>query len=473
MKISLSWLKEFIDTKADAATIANMLVQLGHEVDAVVAEGATFNRCVVGYVQERVKHPESDRLGVCTVDVGEAAPRTIVCGAPNARAGITVAVALDGAELPPKDGTAPFKIGKSKIRGVESNGMICSVRELGLGEEHEGIWEMTTAAKVGTPLAEALGRTDVILDVAVTPNRGDCLSVYGMARDLAAAGLGQLLPLDETTIGKGAPKIKAVIDDAHTYAFHTLQVSNVKNGSSPAWLQRRLEQAGHRPRNILVDVTNYIMLTYGQPLHAYDADKVQGTLRAATAQGGETYHGIGDVKLILNAGDIVIADDSGIIGLAGILGGASTAITDTTTNVVLEAAWFDRSRIARTGQAHQLLSDARYRFERGIDPAMTKNALEAAGDILQRHASGTLSLVASVETKQPTPATIAYHPDYCRTFGGLDVPAAEQQTILGHLGFEITGKGDAWSLQAPTWRTYMENPEDVVEELLRVKGYET
>jgi phenylalanyl-tRNA synthetase beta chain len=468
MKFSLSWLKEHLETDASADELVAMLIQLGHELDGVENQAARFDHVIVGRVQERAQHPDADRLGICTVDVGEKQTRTIVCGAPNARKGITVAVALPGAVLP-----GEFRIKKSKIRGVESDGMICSERELGLGEEHDGIWEMETSAKPGTPLAQAMGWQDFVFDVAVTPNRGDSLCVYGLARDLSAAGMGRLSPVPQPEKGKGASPVQVDLQTQDCPFFSGVFLQGITNEPSPAWLQQRMAQAGLRPRSLVVDVTNYIMLTYGQPLHAYDADKLQGNITVQAAKGGEKFKGIGDVELTLNAGDVTINDDRGIVGLGGILGGEGTAVDEKTTNVFLEAAWFERARIARTGQEHQVITDARYRFERGVDPAMTARANQLAADLILAEAGGERTVVLHAGTADRKTATIQYDPDFCRAFGGLEVSAAEQKKILRHLGFGLTEKGQVLQLTAPTWRTYMETPEDVVEEILRVRGYET
>lgn len=468
MRFSINWLQDFLATELSTDALVALLIQLGHEVDAVEDQAAQFNNVVVGHVLERVQHPDADRLGICTVDVGEDAPRQIICGAPNVRAGLTVATALPGAVLP-----GDFKIQKSKIRGVASDGMICSERELGLGDEHDGIWEMESTAKPGTPLAEAMQWNDVVLEVAVTPNRGDCLSVYGLARDLAAAGAGTLKELPKLEVGAGEPTLKAKIETAKVPAFTCIQLQGLTNGASPAWLQQRLTQAGQRPRNLLVDVTNYIMLTYGQPLHAYDAAKLTGPIVAADAQGGESYLGIGDRKVTANAGDVLILDGDQMIGLGGILGGESTAVQEDTTNVFLEAAWFEADQIARTGQDHQLQTDARYRFERGIDPAMTAVAIQAAASLMQEYGGGEMSALKVVGDLTKGTARIAFDPTLVKNFGGLVLKNSEIEAVLQGLGFAVDTTQTPWQVDAPTWRTFMTTPEDLVEEILRVKGYET
>lgn len=472
MKISLNWLSDYIALPPEAATpqaLTAALVQLGHEVDAVSDLSAQWPGVVIGKITERIQHPNADRLGVCQVDVGAAhgGVRQIVCGAPNARTGLTVAVALPGAVLP-----GDFKISISDIRGQTSNGMICSLDELGMAAERaEGIWEMTTKAAFGTPLVAALGKNDIVLDVAVTPNRGDALSHYGLARDLAALGVGKLKSVKAPKVGTAPCTFSVGTETDGCPVINGVEVRHVTNKPSPAWLQARLEAVGVKPRNIVVDATNYVMLALGQPLHAYDAAKITGGITAKAAQGGETYHGLMDTKLTLAAGDTVIGDANGIVGLAGILGGEGSAVSESTTHVLLEAATFTRETIARTGQAHQLTTDARYRFERGVDPAIAPVALALCASLIAKHGKGQMSTMVRAGTDVTAPAPIQYAPTLCATFGGLDVPAKRQKAILKALGFDIkTGK--VWAVTPPTFRTYMANPEDLVEEVLRVVGYE-
>jgi phenylalanyl-tRNA synthetase beta chain len=473
MKISLDWLSDFITLKAGLTPeqLAAGLVQLGHEVDAIHDAGKAFDKVVIGHIVSREQHPNADRLGVCQVDVGESKLRQIVCGAPNARAGLTVAVSLPGAILP-----GDFKIGESVIRGVESKGMICAEDELGLGNDHDGIMELTTKAKPGTPFAEATGRGGVVLEVAVTPNRGDCLSHYGLARDIAALGLGKLKPLAKVRLvngaGKGVPKLKVATHTPGCPQFNLVELDDVKNAPSPAQVQARLQACGLRPRSAVVDATNYVMLALGQPLHAYDADKVSGHLSAEAAKGGEPFSGIGDRELKLQKGDVVICDDSGILGLGGILGGTGSAVGDDTTRVALEAAVFDRVNISLTGQAHQLVTDARQRFERGIDPAMTQYALQYAAGLIAEWTGAGVSSMATAGKGVPAFKAISYEPAFFEKFVGLDVVAAEQKKILTALGFSVTGTGKTWKVIPPSFRTHMDNPEDIVEEILRVVGYE-
>lgn len=475
MKIVLSWLRDYLDYPADTTpeALAAALVQLGHEVDGIDAPRHDFAGVVVGRVMERVQHPNAERLGVCQVDVGEGALRQIVCGAPNARAGITVAVAMPGAVLP-----GDFKIGESKIRDVVSNGMICSVRELGLGDEHDGIWELQTEVASGRPLSDVLGAPEVVLDVAVTPNRGDCLSHYGIARELAALGIGTLKPLPEISLREEASVEAiqaAVVGDACAQMNLIPMVGVGANSPSPAIIQSRLQAAGQRPKNALVDVTTYVMLAIGQPLHAYDADKVQGrTLTATFAKADQDFAGLTGTTHTLSAEDVMVTDASGeALGLAGILGGASTAISETTTNVVLEAAVWDPVKIAFTGQRQQTHTDAKARFERGIDPALASYAVRYAAQLLQHWAGGTVGVLAQAGEGVKEPEPIRYHPAFFAKFIGVGVPDDKQREILTALGFGIREIQAGWLLSPPTWRTYMNNPEDITEEILRVVGYES
>ena len=467
MLVPLSWLKEHLETEASVDDICDMLTQLGHEIEEVEDTSPSFDGIVIGHVLEREQHPEADRLGVCKVDIGDGEPKQIVCGAPNARAGIKVAVITVGARLP--DGT---KIKKSKLRGVESQGMICSERELELSDEHDGILELETDLALGTPFAETQGDGDVVIDVDVTPNRGDCLSIQGIARDLAAAGLGTLKPLSFPEAGNTQSQIKCETKSENCMFFSGIEIRGIKNAESPTWMKQKIEAAGLRPRSAVVDISNYIMLAMGKPIHTYDADKVKGNICAVDAKGGETYMGIGDTEVTFNAEDVMIMDDNGVIGAGGILGGESTAVDDNTTNVYIESAWFDRSRIAKTGQAHQLLTDARYRFERGIDPAETAEAGRWAAQLIQEICGGEVSAQQAVGSNKKDLPTITFDPAFVKTFGGLDIPTSEVKSILEALQFNVSENGGNLDVTPPSFRTFMQNPEDLVEEILRVKGYD-
>jgi len=474
MKLVLSWLTDYLELNPGVTpqALAAGLVQLGHEVDGLHASAPQFTQVVVGKVRERVPHPNAERLGVCQVEVAPDEVKQIVCGAPNARAGITVAVALPGAILP-----GDFRIKSSKIREVLSDGMLCSVKELGLGEEHDGIWELTTDAPVGTPLAEILPPPEVVLEVAVTPNRGDCLSHLGLARDLAALGLGVLkqLPAIELALEPTVKPVQAAIQPGACAQLNLIPLVGLQAAApSPAWVQQRLIAAGQRPKNALVDVTTYVMLGLGQPLHAYDADMLTGsTLTATHAAPEQPFAGLTGSTHTLTPADVIVTDASGsALGLAGILGGAGSAVRDTTTRVVLEAGVWDAVKIALSGQRHQLHTDAKARFERGIDPNLAPYALRYAAQLLQQWAGGQVGAMATAGAGVPTPSVIEYNPQFFTTYIGLEVAPARQREILQALGFAVVATDAAWAVTPPTWRTYMATPEDLTEEILRVVGYE-
>lgn len=474
MRLTLNWLKDYLKTEATAADIAAVFNRIGHEVEAIETTGYNFENVVVGKVLKTEKHPNADKLNVCTVDVGDKTPKQIVCGAPNVRAGLTVAVALVGAVLPNE-----FKIKKSTIREVDSDGMICSLRELGLGNEHQGIWEMATDAKIGTPLNDVLPKADTIFELGITPNRGDALSILGLARDLAAAGIGAF---DETWQRQFADHSKHThADAAFTPEIKTdgctffcgLSVRNIDNTTpSPSWLTERLEAAGLRPINAAVDVSQYVMLTLGQPLHHYDGDKIKGRIIATEAKGGETLNGLDGAEHTLNKGDLIIADDNGVLGLAGIVGGEQTSATEATTHIYVEAAQFVPERIARTGQAHQIHSDARYRFERGIDPSKTLVAALLSAHLLQSICGGEVSHVAKTGTQMAKAKTINFDPAFVKSFGGLGLPPQKSREILELLGFLVAEKAGMFTVTVPPHLTTHETPEDLVEDILRIFGYD-
>ncbi|MFT7433305.1 MAG: phenylalanyl-tRNA synthetase beta chain [Alphaproteobacteria bacterium] len=473
MKFSLSWLKQHLETEATAEVLAARMVSLGLEVEGIEDEGAQFNNVVVGNIVTRVQHPDADRLGVCTVNVGAKENLQIVCGAPNARDDLKVVVATDGAVLP-----GDFVIKPSKLRGVKSNGMICSIKELGFGEEADGIWEFDGDVAIGTPIAEALGQNDVVFDVDMTPNRGDALSVYGVARDLAASGMGTLNAVTVEEVDEGVDVDDAVENTeapsiVKTHAgcpFFTGQlITDVENGESPTWMKKFLEQAGLRSINCLADITNFMLMSYGQPMHVYDADKLKGDLRIEAAKGGEKLLGLDGNEHTLAEGDIAIMDDSGVIGLAGIVGGESTSVDENTKNVYLEVAQFNKENVAVTGQRLQCNTDARYRFERGIDAGMTVPVAVMASDLIVELCGGHLGGIDTDGEELPEVREITFNPVRVKTFGGLDIPAAEVKEILENLGFTVKGT-DIFNVTVPSYCTMMDTDADLIEEVLRMKG---
>src|SRR6201986_291561 len=372
MKFTLSWLKAPLDTDADAQTIADKLTSIGLEVESVEDAGARLKDFIVPEVVTAEKHPNADKLKLCMVNAGEAAPVQVVCGAPNARAGIKVVFARPGTVIP-VTGEA-LKIGT--IRSVESRGMMCSARELPLGEDHDGIVELPADAVVGAPVAAALGLTDPVIDVSITPNRGDATSVYGIARDLAAAGLGRLREGDLSPVpGKFKSPITTALDfpagEEHAAPmFAGRLIRGVKNGPSPQWLQDWLKAVGLRPISALVDITNFLSLDRGRPLHVFDAAKLKGNLRARFAKDGEQLVALDGKTYTLDSGMVVIADDVAARGIGGVMGGEDSSCTDATTDVFVEAALFDPIRIARTGRLLRLLSLAALPRHRAVEPGV-------------------------------------------------------------------------------------------------------
>lgn len=464
MKFSLSWLKSVLDTKADARTIAEKLTSLGLEIEGVEDASAALKSFRVARVLTAEKHPQADKLQVLSVDLGDGNPLQVVCGAPNARAGLVGVLGLPGAVVPANG----MELRKSAIRGVESNGMMCSTRELGLGEEHDGIIELPEDAPLGTTFADYLG-SDPVFDVAITPNRPDCMGVHGIARDLAAAGLGVLQPIAATHVAGSFPcPIEVRSDDPEGCpAFYGRVVRGVKNGPSPKWLQDCLKSAGQRPISALVDITNYVMLGYGRPAHAYDMAKLSGAVVARKAREGETCLALNGKEYALQPWMTVIADDAGVHDIAGIMGGEHSGCSDETTDVLLEVAYFDPASIARTGQALSLTSDARGRFERGVDPAFLDTGLDLLTKLILDICGGEASEV--VRAGQPPLArkAVAYDPALAGNLGGIDVANGEQKRILAALGFEVA---DDWTVTVPTWRPDVDGAPDIVEEVIRVHG---
>lgn len=464
MKFSLSWLKAVLDTRADARTIAEKLTALGLEIEGVEDASAALTQFRVARVLSAEKHPQADKLQVLSVDLGDGAPLQVVCGAPNARAGLVGVLGLAGAIVPANG----MELRKSAIRGVESNGMMCSTRELCLGEDHDGIIELPEDAPVGASFADYIG-SDPVFDVAITPNRPDCMGVYGIARDLAAAGLGVLKPIVAAPVaGSFACPVEVRTDDPQGCpAFHGRVIRGVKNGPSPRWLQDFLTAAGQRPISALVDITNYVMLGYGRPAHAYDLARLTGAVVARKARAGETCLALNGKEYALEPWMTVIADDSGVHDIAGIMGGDHSGCTEATTDVLLEVAYFDPASIARTGQALALASDARGRFERGVDPAFLDTGMDILTSLILDICGGEASTVIRAGQAPLAQNTVAYDPELAGRLGGIDVADAEQKRILDALGFAVS---DDWTVTVPTWRPDVDGAPDIVEEVIRVHG---
>ncbi|MCE9521031.1 MAG: phenylalanine--tRNA ligase subunit beta, partial [Alphaproteobacteria bacterium] len=411
MKFSLSWLADHLDTDATVDKIAETLTAIGLEVEAIEDKAKELAPFTVAYVVSAEKHPNADKLRVCIVDTGKEKLQ-VVCGAPNARAGMKGVFAHSGVTIP---GTG-VELKKAAIRGVESNGMLCSEREMGLSQEHDGIIELPDDAPVGTPFASVMGLTDPVIEIKLTPNRPDCTGVRGIARDLAAAGLGRLKPDQPAKI---VPRFNNPIaiglkfDGASAGAcpvFAGRMVRGVKNGPSPAWLQQRLKAVGLRPISALVDITNLLSLDRARPLHVYDADKLKGEIHARLATTGEKLTALDAKTYDLDDQMCVIADDSGVLGLGGVMGGESTGVGETTTNVFIESAYFDPIRTARTGRELGINSDARYRFERGVDPEFVAPGLDLATKLVIELCGGEPSDITIAGRVPDTKRDITFDP---------------------------------------------------------------
>jgi len=473
MKFTLSWLKEHLDTDADAAVIADKLTSIGLEVESVEDSGARLKDFIVARVISAEKHPNADKLKLCMVDDGSGAPIQVVCGAPNAHTGMKGVFARPGVVIPVDNEV--LKVGT--IRGVESRGMLCSGRELLLSDDHDGIIELPADAEVGGPAAAALGLNDPVIDVAITPNRGDCTSVYGIARDLAAAGLGKLkTPPVKPVAGKyPSPKKIALNFTLETASacplFAGRMVRGVKNGPSPKWVQDRLKAIGLRPISALVDVSNLVAHDRGRPLHVFDADKLIGNMQARLARDGEKLLALDGKTYTLDSEICVVADDAAARGIGGVMGGEETGCSDTTTNVFIESATFDPARVAATGRKLQLQSDARYRMERGVDPTFVVPGLELATQLILDWCGGEASEPVVAGALPKAHHAIEFSPDAVKRLGGLDVPKAEIVRILTNLGFTVT-EGAVLNVTPPSWRSDVDGSADLVEEVVRIYGLE-
>jgi phenylalanyl-tRNA synthetase beta chain len=472
MKFTLSWLKEHLDTTASLTDVRDRLTMLGLEVEGITDPAEALKGFVVGYVVEAVQHPNADRLRVCKVDTG-AGMVQVVCGAPNARTGMKGIFAPTGSYIPGTDMT----LKASKIRGEESNGMLCSSRELQLGDDHSGIIDLPADSKTGTPAAEALGLDDAVIEIKVTPNRGDCLGVQGIARDLAAAGVGTLKPVKTDKIkGSYASPIKWTHGyDARPDSPCPLVVGRhfrgLKNGPSPDWLQRRLKAIGLRPISTLVDITNLVTFDLNRPLHVFDAKKLAGDLVMRQAREGEQILALDGKTYTLDPAVSVIADAKGVHGIGGIMGGEGTGVQNDTTEVFLEAAYFQPIGIAASGRKLGILSDARYRNERGIDPESCWWGAEVAARLILELCGGECSELVSSGVMPLWQRSFALRADRVRTLTAIDVPAKDIAGILTRLGFTVSGNGP-WTAAVPSWRPDIVGEADLVEEVTRVWGFD-
>ncbi|MDM7849608.1 phenylalanine--tRNA ligase subunit beta [Pseudochrobactrum kiredjianiae] len=471
MKFTLSWLKDHLETDATLEEILEKLTDIGLEVDGV-DDRASFKTFKIAKVLTAVPHPDADKLRVLTVDTGEGQPVQVVCGAPNARAGLVGVLGKPGDYVPGLDVT----LSVGKIRGVESFGMMCSERELELSDEHNGIIDLPEDAPVGQSFAAYMGIDDPIIEVGLTPNRADCTGVHGIARDLAAAGLGKLKgDVIAPVKGAGATPVKVILDQdsdkPFCNGFALRLVKGVKNGPSPKWLQQRLTAIGLRPINALVDITNYVTFDYGRPLHVFDAAKVQGNLTVRAAKEGETVLALDQREYKLSDNHYVIADEKGVESIAGIMGGEHSGCDENTTDVLIESALWDARMIARTGRELGIITDARYRFERGVDPEMMEAGVELATKLVLDFCGGEPTETETVGYTPYSPRTIEFPVSEVKRLTGLEVAYQDAADILTRLGFAVEGDGKAvLQVKVPSWRGDVEGKADLVEEVMRIHG---
>ncbi|MGJ0561151.1 phenylalanine--tRNA ligase subunit beta, partial [Methylocystis sp.] len=473
MKLTLSWLKEHLDTSASLSEIVETLTRIGLEVEHVHDPAAQLKDFTIARVIEATPHPNADRLRVCMVDTGAGAPVQVVCGAPNARTGMKSVFSAPGTFIPGKKIT----LGKGVIRGVESLGMLCSAAELELSNDHEGIIDLPEDAPVGAVYAQWAGLDDPIIEINLTPNRPDAAGVYGIARDLAAAGLGVLKNKDILPVeGKFPCPVGVTLDfkeeDKHLAPFFGLRlVRGVKNGPSPAWLQARLREIGLRPINALVDITNLLTFDRARPLHVFDAKKVKGDLVVRRAKKGETLLALDGRTYELDESMVVICDDNGPESLAGVMGGEASGCDDSTTDVLIETALWDPMNIAHTGRKLGIVTDARYRFERGVDPAFALAGIELATQLVLEFCGGEPSELTLAGAVPREPRVIDFPWREINRLAGIDVEPARATVILQRLGFTVEKRGDDGArIAVPSWRPDIEGKADIVEEVVRLIG---
>ena len=474
MRFTLNWLKDHLETDASLDEITNKLTMIGLEVESVDNPAEKFAPFTSARVIEAKPHPDADKLSLCRVETKDGEVQ-VVCGAPNARTGMIGVFAPSGSYVPGIDLT----LKPTKIRGVESNGMLVSEREMELSDEHDGIIELHEGTEVGVPFADLMGLNDPVIEIGITPNRPDALGVYGIARDLAAAGLGRLKDGSVDPVvghGKSPIGVSLKFDAENTSAcsqFIGRYIKGIKNGPSPEWLQRRLRAIGLRPISALVDITNYVSYDRGRPLHVFDADKVKGDIHARLAEAGEKLLALDEEEYTLDGTMCVIADDAGAVGIGGVMGGLDSGCTDQTTNVFLEVAYFDPLRIARTGRALGINSDARYRFERGVDAAYLPQATELATRLIMDLCGGEPSKLVTAGEGPHWQKSIEFDHKQVKRLTGLELEEERIIGILASLGFGVAGFGDEkLMVEVPSWRPDVGGQADLVEEVVRIHGLE-
>jgi len=469
MKFTLSWLKEHLDTHETLEKLADKLTMIGLEVESIEDKAKALKPFTIAKVISAEQHPNADRLRVCMVDTGNgSAPVQVVCGAPNARAGLVSVFSAPGTFIPGKGIT----LGIGTIRGVQSRGMLCSAAELQISDDHNGIMELPADAPIGATYADWAGLGDPVLEINLTPNRQDCTGVHGIARDLAAADMGKLKdPAIEPVKGEFPCPVKVTIEDPSLCPGFALRfVRGVKNGPSPEWLQRRLTSIGLRPINALVDITNFMTYDRARPLHVFDAKKVKGNLVVRHARDGETLLALDGRTYTLDSNICVISDDQGVESLAGVMGGEASGCDENTTDVLIESALWNEINIAQTGRKLGINSDARYRFERGVDPAFMVPGLELATRLVMDMCGGTPSENIVVGKPSADKRVIEFPLTEVKRLTGFDVPVAEMKRILSNLGFMLAGDGPVVKVTVPSWRSDVGGKPDLVEEIVRIVG---
>jgi phenylalanyl-tRNA synthetase beta chain len=469
VKFTLSWLKQHLDTDEPVDKLAEKLTMIGLEVENIEDKAKALAPFTIARVISAEQHPNADRLRVCMVDTGDgSAPVQVVCGAPNARAGLVSVFSAPGTFIPGKNIT----LGVGTIRGVESRGMLCSAAELQISEDHDGIMELPADAPIGAAYAEWAGLGDPLLEINLTPNRPDCTGVHGIARDLSAADMGRFKdPAIKQVKGEFPCPVKVTVEDPILCPGFALRlVRGVKNGPSPEWLQKRLTSIGLRPINALVDITNFMTFDRARPLHVFDAAKVKGNLTVRRARNGETLLALDGRTYTLDSGMTVIADDNGVESLAGIMGGEASGSSDQTTDVLIESALWNEINIAQTGRKLGINSDARYRFERGVDPAFMVPGLEMATRLVMEICGGTPSENLVVGKAFGDDRVIDFPLTEVKRLAGIEVPVPEMKRILNHLGFMMAGPGPVVKVAVPSWRSDVHGKADIVEEIVRIFG---
>ena len=469
MKFTLSWLKEHLDTDEPLDKLADKLTMIGLEVESIEDKAKALAPFTIARVITAEQHPNADRLRVCTVDAGDGgAPVQVVCGAPNARAGLISVFSPPGTYIPGKNIT----LGVGTIRGVESRGMLCSAAELQISEDHAGIMELPADAPIGKGYAEWAGLGDPVIEINLTPNRQDCTGVHGIARDLFAADMGKLKDAAIKPVNGEFPcPVQVKVEDASLCPGFALRlVRGVKNGPSPEWLQKRLTSIGLRPINALVDITNFMTFDRGRPLHVFDAKKVKGNLTVRRARAGESLLALDGRTYNLDPAICVIADEHGVESLAGIMGGETSGCDEGTTDVLIESALWNEINIAQTGRKLGINSDARYRFERGVDPAFMVPGLELATQLVMEMCGGAPSENVVVGNRFGEDRAIDFPVGEVKRLAGIDVPLVEIKRILARLGFMVVGSGTAVKVAIPSWRSDVHGKADIVEEVVRIFG---